>query len=410
MAKLNMAEIVALGREHGFTDAELPDLAAVVMTESGGWTDRVQGRPGGDLRPVPGLLGRGLVQIDLGQHPSVTEAQAFDPDFAMSFARRLSRNASGLGPTNWYGPRDHPDVAARARAEARELLAQRGPTMKLVSRAEWGARSPAGRTPAPGMTRGVGVHWLGGGRGPTDHSACAGMMRWVQDFHMGPERGWADFAYNDGACCHGYVFEGRGPRIRNAANGGGIRDGLDANAAWASILYLAGSDGPELTPEGADAINDAAEHLGVAAGEWLGHGDFLSTECPGEELYSWVHLGHPRGNAAPSPAPAPTPDLEVASMFIFDGPPERGGGVYYTDGRTKWGVPNEASLVFYGTGKVPHLGVLSAEVFDALPWNIEGADQEVEVVSHGVAGTLAKAMERSGFETGDPGCSSSLRA
>jgi len=88
---LSIAQQIALARKHGFTVAELPDVCAVVMTESGGKTDAVQ----------KGGFGRGLVQIDLGQHPDVTEAQAFDPDFAMAFARRLSRNAHGLGPTNY---------------------------------------------------------------------------------------------------------------------------------------------------------------------------------------------------------------------------------------------------------------------------------------------------------------------
>ena len=187
--------------------------------------------------------------------------------------------------------------------------------MKLVTRAEWGARSATSRTPAPGMSRGVGVHWLGPGSSRSNHSQCAAQMREVQAFHMGPSRGWADFAYNAAACRHGYVFEGRGPKVRNAANGGGKRASLDANAAWASVCYLEGTDGPGLTPEGQDAINDAAEWLGVAGGEWLGHRDFLNTECPGDRLYGWVHSGHPRGNGAPSiprpdaPAPAKEDDL-----------------------------------------------------------------------------------------------------
>ncbi len=114
---LDIPQIIALARRHHFTTAELPDLCAVVMTESGGRTDAVQ----------RGGLGRGLVQIDLGQHPSVTEAQAFDPDYAMEFAWDLSRNASGLGPTNWYGPRDWPTLAEVARTSARDYLSGKEP-------------------------------------------------------------------------------------------------------------------------------------------------------------------------------------------------------------------------------------------------------------------------------------------
>lgn len=114
MPVLSIAQQIALARKHGFTDAELPDLCAVIMTESGGDTH---------ARQATGK-GRGLVQIDLGEHPDVTEAEAFDPDFALDFARRLSRNPHGFGAPNWYGPGDHPATAAQARADARAVLAK----------------------------------------------------------------------------------------------------------------------------------------------------------------------------------------------------------------------------------------------------------------------------------------------
>ena len=238
----------------------------------------------------------------------------------------------GRGPATEKYPQGRPydkglaGVRNRRIREA-EAFKTGGPapmSIRLVTRSEWGARSPTGRTSAPDMTRGVGVHWLGPGSGRRAHGQCAAHMREVQAFHMGPARGWADFAYNAAACSHGYVFEGRGPKSRNAANGGGRRNGVDANAGWASVLYLAGTDGPGLTAAGKDAINDAAAWLGVAGGEWLGHRDFLSTECPGSEIYQWVHAGHPRGSApAPKPEPTPTPiDKEMLPMeftYIADG-------------------------------------------------------------------------------------------
>lgn len=112
MPTLSVGQVLAYGRKYGFTDSELPDLYAVTTTESGNRTDARQ----------PGGLGRGIVQIDLGEHPHVTEAEAMDPDFAFGFARQLSRNAAGLGAPNWYGPRDRPKAAEQARSEARKLL------------------------------------------------------------------------------------------------------------------------------------------------------------------------------------------------------------------------------------------------------------------------------------------------
>ena len=291
-------------------------------------------------------------------------------------ARTLRANFRRLG--NWldavnaYGPAaGRPAYGADVLDRAAFLSADAGGTapMKFVPRSEWGAKNPTGRTSAPGMTRGVGVHWLGPGSSRSDHSQCAGQVREIQAFHMGPQRGWAAEAYNAFACRHGYVFEGRGPKVRNAANGGGTRAGVDANAGWASVCYLEGTDGPGLTPEGQDAINDAAEWLGVATGEWLGHRDFLSTECPGDRIYRWVHAGHPRGSGS---TPAPTLEEEV-TMFIFDAPPERGGGVWQSDGvfrkpvRTGDTWPNVEGNPRTGRPAVAkHLGVASIGLFDDL--------------------------------------------
>lgn len=195
--------------------------------------------------------------------------------------------------------------------------------MRLATRDEWGARPRHGFSAAPEMSRGVAVHWLGDSGAPADHGECAATMRWVQNQHMDTDQlvfgGASDFAYNAGACPHGVVFEGRGPRVRNAANGGGARAGADANAGWAAVLYFDAANGPGLTPEGRDAINDAAAWLGVAGGEWLGHRDFLSTACPGEEITAWVRAGHPRG-AAPVPPPPPERGLSMLTFrYIFDG-------------------------------------------------------------------------------------------
>jgi len=113
VATLTTAQVLALGRKHGFTDAELPELAAVAWTESRNKTDARQA----------GGMGRGLVQIDLGQHPNVTEAQAYDPDFAMAYARKLYKER-GWAP--WYGPGNDRAGAAKARADARAVLAGGG--------------------------------------------------------------------------------------------------------------------------------------------------------------------------------------------------------------------------------------------------------------------------------------------
>lgn len=83
-------------------------MVGVVATESGGKTDAVQ----------PGGMGRGLVSIDLGEHPDVTEAQAFDPQFAMSWALAHSGgDPAKLGAPLFFGPRDHPQTASDAKKQ-----------------------------------------------------------------------------------------------------------------------------------------------------------------------------------------------------------------------------------------------------------------------------------------------------
>lgn len=72
------------------------------------------------------------------------------------------------------------------------------------------------------------------------------------------------------------------------------------------------------------------------------------------------------------PTPAPQEDDDMG-LFIFNAPPERAGGVYYADGYYMWGVPNEASLVWFRTGKVPHVGTVELGVFDNLRWHDTGA-------------------------------------
>lgn len=233
--------------------------------------------------------------------------------------------------------------------------------MEFVSRAQWGARPPRGRDAAPGMTLGVGVHWLGDTGHPTSHDDCAGTMQWVQNLHM-DDRGWVDFAYNAGACPHGVVYEGRGPRIRNAANGGVFRNGVDSNAGWASVLYLGSKAGPPLSRFGMDAINDAAEWLGVAAGEWLGHKDFLGTDCPGSVIYSWTHNGHPRGSEDQG---RPDPDKEDQLFFFWHDKSLYLAGPGW---RSPWGMhPNNVDPLV-ATGRYPIAGKFGQpnDLFDML--------------------------------------------
>lgn len=170
----------------------------------------------------------------------------------------------------------------------REAALLRGQPMKFVSRDEAGLRP--GRGVAELHSDTVTAHYGGDGPGELDHSECAGVWRAWQAQHMDTDQlapgGAADVAYNAGVCQHGSVFEGRGQGARSAANGTG-----EANRSSYAVVYIGGAAAP-FTDEAKNGFNEAAEWLGGSLD--YGHRDWVSTQCPGDEIYEWVQAGHPR--------------------------------------------------------------------------------------------------------------------
>ncbi len=160
--------------------------------------------------------------------------------------------------------------------------------MKLITRAQWGARAPRAR-PAEDFTGGT-AHWEGPHMGTFPHASCPAKIRGIQAFHM-DARGWSDIAYNAVVCPHGYVFEGRGRNVRSAANGTNV--GNDSDAA---VCYL-GGEGDPFTPEGAAAMADALHWLSPG-GQRHAHRDWKPTACPGDTIAAWVHSPAARGPGA----------------------------------------------------------------------------------------------------------------
>lgn len=155
----------------------------------------------------------------------------------------------------------------------------------FVSRTEWGA-SARGATPSShpiGSTQGVTLHWEGPRMGSFSHASCASKVRGIQAFHK-QSRGWADIAYNALVCPHGYVFEGRGLGVTSAANGNST-----TNGDWYAVCYL-GGEGDGFTDEGKAAFVEAVQWLrrDGAGPQVNGHRDHKATQCPGDEIYSWL--------------------------------------------------------------------------------------------------------------------------
>jgi hypothetical protein len=191
--------------------------------------------------------------------------------------------------------------------------------MAIESRASWGARSPRNRT-SISSARGVKAHYTGGGvstQSLTDHAKCRSIVRGIQDFHM-DGNGWADIAYSMIACEHAAMI-GRGPNVLTAANGPGL------NTAHYSILILVGTSGSTaLTDNMKRHFHEARDYLrshGGAGSEIKGHRDGYSTDCPGPNVYPWIHSGAPKPGAEPTPDPAPTPspteDDDMTQYFSY---------------------------------------------------------------------------------------------
>jgi hypothetical protein len=165
--------------------------------------------------------------------------------------------------------------------------------MKLITRAEWNARSPRGRRTGHLDQASTG-HWNGdkilvATSIAWDHNVCASIVRGIQNFHM-DGRGWADIAYNFLECPHGYTFEGRGLNVINAANGTNF-----ANGTSHAIMCLAGVGNPFPDAEKVgfrQTVRYIADQT-AAPDDCVGHRDHKATACPGDERYNWIRQGMP---------------------------------------------------------------------------------------------------------------------
>ena len=178
--------------------------------------------------------------------------------------------------------------------------------MTFVSRSGWGARPPAGsRNALDPKPLGSGVHWNGPGCAASlrTHDKCAPFLRGIQNFHMGPQRGWSDIAYSLFVCPHGDVFEGRGKGVGTAAFGTNR-----GNRYYYAIYAMWGQgDGPAPAAM-LDGITEAVAlcRSWGAGPQVIGHRDEnKGTECPGDELYRLIHAGRFSGGKASVPASVP---------------------------------------------------------------------------------------------------------
>jgi hypothetical protein len=235
--------------------------------------------------------------------------------------------------------------------------------VKLVSRAAWGARGyrlPSGATLYAGSRRrGVKLHYLGTAYSDRTHDRCDDYVRQIQAQHM-DGNGWSDIGYSFVVCTHGYVYEGRGLRRRNSANGSTTLNEQDY-----AVCLLVGSSGlTRPTDAQLHGARDAIDYCRTEgpAGTWLGgHRDGYATTCPGDAVYTWAKKGAPRPASTTTPtAPAPSEEDDVSAfdVWAYKGTGETADAYAYL--RTT--ARNVAGL----TSKVDALTAVNANLVDAV--------------------------------------------
>ena len=192
------------------------------------------------------------------------------------------------------------------------------------TRADWNARPPLRpRTSVPWSQRvGVSWHWIGPGKGPSPtgpHSACLAQVRDWQAQHQANM--WKDIGYNALICQHGRAIEGRGLEFSGSHSPG-------VNTSHVGIQFMVGDKSDGITPVMVARAQRLRADIGALGKnivrDW-GHRDdkVASTECPGDEIYQWVHSGGPTATTTPAPPPEdnmPTmPELTAALLTKADG-------------------------------------------------------------------------------------------
>ncbi|WP_395106600.1 N-acetylmuramoyl-L-alanine amidase [Actinomadura sp. SCN-SB] len=165
-------------------------------------------------------------------------------------------------------------------------------SLDIITRKEWGARSPKSKTSTSWSKRTeVVVHYS---EGPPSQTP-----RQIQNFHM-DSRGWSDIGYNFLVDTKGRIYEGRGWLVIGAHATGHNTSGIG--------VCMIGRDG-DATDAAKRAIRWLYDEACRRAGRTLakrGHRDVGSTACPGAELYAWVKKGMPAPGGSSSPAPPPS--------------------------------------------------------------------------------------------------------
>ncbi|MEU1895995.1 peptidoglycan-binding protein [Streptomyces pristinaespiralis] len=151
--------------------------------------------------------------------------------------------------------------------------------LQIISRSQWGARPPRDEDRVtPSQRTGFAVHYSAG---PTSQTPRA-----IQNYHM-DGNGWWDIGYNFLVDRSGRIFEGRGWMTVGA-------HAKDYNTSHFGVCFI-GRDG-----DATQAAKNSIRSLYFKANDYAGktltrtyHSAIGSTQCPGNDLRTWVRNGMP---------------------------------------------------------------------------------------------------------------------
>ncbi|XP_011197145.2 peptidoglycan-recognition protein LB [Zeugodacus cucurbitae] len=161
---------------------------------------------------------------------------------------------------------------------------------RLITRAEWGARTPTSVANFTGPAPYVILHHSYQPGVCRTEDACKASMRSMQNFHMN-SHGWPDIGYSFAVGGDGNVYEGRGYDVVGA-------HAPNYNSRSIGLLLI-GNFMEELPPApmlqvAQDFIKYSMEE-GHLRDDYIlhGHRQVRNTECPGDALYAvikkWPH-------------------------------------------------------------------------------------------------------------------------
>jgi len=166
---------------------------------------------------------------------------------------------------------------------------------RIISRAEWGARSPTSTT---AITRPVPRYFVHHSEGAhcTTEAACKNVVKGIQNYHM-DSNGWADIGYNFLVGEDGNAYEGRGEDRQGAHS-----PNYNSSAYGVCIMGSFTNINPN-----AAALNVTQQLISclISRGKLSsnytlhGHRDGTCTSCPGNALYATIRTWPRYGGSLP---------------------------------------------------------------------------------------------------------------